>query len=256
MLLWHNRKISAPYSKGGRRSFVAEKIFRVPNLMIEGIAKISWEDPNTSEIHELILTEGVSLDIGRSQENDIYIPERHVSRRHAIIRSEYGVFVIEDLGSANGVFVNDIKIESPYPLLAGDVIRLFHPIINFRAIADQGEVEMANRTGTLMRARTTRGKALLVITAGPQEGMEIPLLQEKITFGRATTNAAWDIKLQDHAVSRPHAAIQLTDDQWSLIDLNSSNGTLLNGIPIKEIMPLRDGSVIVMGETTLLFKEV
>ena len=226
--------------------------------MVEGIAKISWQDPQTDETKELVLMEGASLEIGRSQDNEIYIPERHVSRKHAIIRFEHGVFVIEDLGSANGVFVNDDRITAPYPLLAGDVIRLFKPIINFAAVKSQQEVEVADRTGTLMRPRTSRGKAVVLITAGPQEGMEIPLLQESVVFGRATNNASWDIKLQDHAVSRPHAQIHLTNDIWNLMDLGSSNGTLVNGIPIaiRQDTPLKDGSVIVMGETTMLFKEM
>ena len=224
--------------------------------MIEGLAKISWQDPTTNQVSEFVLADGVNLSIGRGQENDIYIPEKHVSRRHAIIRHEYGVFVIEDLGSANGVFVNDRRIDVPYPLVAGDVIRLFQPLLHFAAIANQKEVEIADRTGTLLRPRTSRGKAVIVITAGAQEGMEIPLLQDQISFGRATQNAGWDIKLQDHAVSRPHAKIELVDDVWRLVDLGSSNGTLLNGVSVSSAMTLKDGSVIVMGETRMLFKEM
>jgi ABC transport system ATP-binding/permease protein len=224
-------------------------------LMIEGIAKISWTDPETNELREIILTEGVSLDIGRSQENEIYIPERHVSRKHAVIRYESGVFVIEDLGSANKTFVNDEMISSPYPLVAGDLIRLFKPEIHFDAVVTQEEVDAAHRTGTLLRPKTSRGRAMVIITTGPQEGMEIPLMQERVVFGRATNNATWDIKLQDHAVSRPHAELKLNNDIWQLTDMNSANGTLVNGVPIKETIPMRDGCVIVMGETTMLFKE-
>lgn len=224
--------------------------------MIEGLAKISWQDPTTNQIREFVLSDGVNLSIGRGQENDIYIPEKHVSRRHAIIRHEYGVFVIEDLGSANGVFVNDRRIDIPYPLVAGDVIRLFEPLLQFAALASQREAEMADRTGTLLRPKTSRGKAVIVITAGAQEGMEIPLLQDTVSFGRATQNAAWDIKLQDHAVSRPHAKVELVEDIWRLVDMGSSNGTLLNGVSVTTAMPLKDGSVIVMGETRMLFKEM
>lgn len=224
--------------------------------MIEGLAKISWQDPTTNQIREFVLSDGVNLSIGRGQENDIYIPEKHVSRRHAIIRHEYGVFVIEDLGSANGVFVNDRRIDIPYPLVAGDVIRLFEPLLQFAALASQREAEMADRTGTLLRPKTSRGKAVIVITAGAQEGMEIPLLQDAVSFGRATQNAAWDIKLQDHAVSRPHAKVELVEDIWRLVDMGSSNGTLLNGVSVTTAMPLKDGSVIVMGETRMLFKEM
>jgi pSer/pThr/pTyr-binding forkhead associated (FHA) protein len=223
--------------------------------MIEGIAKISWQDPATDTWQELVLAEGVTISIGRGQDNDIYIPEQHVSRRHAIIRYEYGVFVIEDLGSANGVFVNDVQIRNPFPLVAGDVVRLYQPVLHFAAISSQQEVEEASKTGTLLRPKTTRGRAMIVITSGPQENMEIPLFQQKIVFGRATANATWDIKLQDQAVSRPHAQIELKNDHWIISDLQSANGTLLNGVAVNQPVPIYNGSVIVMGETRMLFKE-
>ncbi len=71
-----------------------------------GLAKIIWDDPDSSEKREFVLAEGATASIGRSPSNDISIPERHVSRQHAVIAFRDGIFMISDLGSANGTFVN------------------------------------------------------------------------------------------------------------------------------------------------------
>jgi len=62
--------------------------------------------------------------IGRAAGNRWVLAEGYVSSRHAAIGFSNGAFHIEDLGSTNGVFVNDRKIElnSPCPLTSGDRI--------------------------------------------------------------------------------------------------------------------------------------
>lgn len=50
--------------------------------------------------------------IGRSNESDIYIPLMQISRRHAMIYSEYDGINIKDLGSTNGTYINDKKISA------------------------------------------------------------------------------------------------------------------------------------------------
>src|SRR5579859_7326377 len=95
------------------------------------LAKISWADPTNNELRDLILVEGATASIGRLPENDICIPERHVSRQHAVIAFQDGVFVIKDLSSANGTFINDSqeRITAPFPLMDGDRIRLYVPVL-------------------------------------------------------------------------------------------------------------------------------
>src|SRR6266849_10250602 len=51
------------------------------------------------------------LTIGRKPDNDLVIDNPAMSGHHALIFSEEGVFFIEDLGSINGTFVNDAKIQ-------------------------------------------------------------------------------------------------------------------------------------------------
>lgn len=60
---------------------------------------------------------------GREQDCDLVLTEGHPSRRHARIKVEGDDVWIEDLGSTNGTFVNDSKVESAVKLGAGDRIR-------------------------------------------------------------------------------------------------------------------------------------
>ncbi len=221
----------------------------------QGIAKITWEDPTTHVRQEFVLTEGATASIGRSENNDIQIAERHVSRQHAIINFRDGVFMISDLGSANGTFVNDRRLTEPFPLAHGDVIRLYVPILNFSAIVTEEDQESARKTGTLIVPTLGGGEAKLIATAGPQEGTEFPLLQDSVTIGRATQDTAWDIALQDRAVSRPHCRLSRKANGWTIMDLGSVNGTRLNGTNVTaEPRPLKDGDVVSVGESMLLFR--
>jgi len=222
----------------------------------QGLAKVSWDDPDTGERREYVLAEGATATIGRSANNTIPIPERHVSRQHAVISFRDGIFMISDLGSANGTYVNDKLLADPFPLAHGDVIRLYVPILHFSATVTAQEHEQARLTGTLV-VPAGGGQPTLHITSGPQEGAEIAFLTPSLTIGRATRNATWDVSLQDRAVSRPHCEIKLQPDGiWAITDLGSANGTVVNGAPIAqgEPHPLQDGSVLTLGETTVLFR--
>jgi predicted component of type VI protein secretion system len=79
----------------------------------------------------LVVTEGRRLPvspsgsvIGRSRDCDIVLADPNVSRRHAEITSQDGAWAIRDLGSTNGVRVNDGAITAPHPLSSGDRIKL------------------------------------------------------------------------------------------------------------------------------------
>jgi len=223
----------------------------------EGLAKVTWDDPETGDMREFVLAEGATATIGRSPNNTIPIPERHVSRQHAVISFRDGIFMVADLGSANGTFVNDKPLTDPYPLMHGDVIRLYVPVLLFSAIVTQEEEQKAKMTGTMIVPVGAGGQPTLNITSGPQEGAEIPILTPSLRIGRATKNATWDISLQDRAVSRPHCEIMLNEDgAWTIKDLGSANGTVVNGVPLTpdEAHLLQDGYVISVGETTILFR--
>jgi serine phosphatase RsbU (regulator of sigma subunit)/pSer/pThr/pTyr-binding forkhead associated (FHA) protein len=77
-----------------------------------------------------------------------------------------------------------------------------------------------------------------------------PLAQPRVSVGRSRES---DIFLPDQWLSRHHATIELRDDGWWVNDLNSKNGTLLNGEPVRAWRRLRPGDVITLGEHTLTF---
>jgi pSer/pThr/pTyr-binding forkhead associated (FHA) protein len=218
------------------------------------LAKVTWNDPQTGELLELTLAEGGTAMIGRLETNDICIKEQHVSRQHAGIAYQDGMFMISDLGSANGVFVNDQRLTEAYPLMAGDEIRLYVPLLHFSAVdASQKRRLPTERVGEELIAEITGDR--LVITNGPQEGNAIALLLDVITIGRATHKADWEISLQDASVSRPHARLEHIDQNWVLYDLGSANGTLVNGTSINEKgRVLHDGDTVTFGSTGAIFR--
>jgi pSer/pThr/pTyr-binding forkhead associated (FHA) protein len=221
----------------------------------QSLAKIKWTDPKTGETKEYVLTEGATASIGRLDTNDIVIPEQHVSRQHAVINYRDGIFMITDLGSANGTFVNDRQLEAPFPLASGDEIRLYVPVLSFSAVVTPEDEKLAQESGTYIVATTSTGKGKVIITTGAQEGSVIPLLLNRVTIGRATSKANWDIALQDPSVSRPHAQLERVNNVWMISDLGSANGTMVNGTAITEKgRMLRDGDIIALGATLILFR--
>ena len=72
-----------------------------------------------------VLGDGVGeVVIGRATECDFPINDANISRRHALVRKDWSGITVEDLGSKNGVCINDRKIEKPSPLKDSDEIAL------------------------------------------------------------------------------------------------------------------------------------
>ncbi len=62
--------------------------------------------------------------IGRGEDCDIILPSRQVSRNHARVRRSGGRYILEDLGSKNGTFINGKELTEPYTLQDGDEIQV------------------------------------------------------------------------------------------------------------------------------------
>jgi predicted component of type VI protein secretion system len=60
--------------------------------------------------------------VGREQTADIIVSDPEISRRHARVFFQNNGYIIEDLGSTNGTFVNGQKISGPYLLRPGEVV--------------------------------------------------------------------------------------------------------------------------------------
>ena len=73
--------------------------------------------------------EGDQLNIGRDSSNEITINDAEVSRRHARLTFQGGKYVLEDLGSTNGTFVNGQRLAGPRVLKAGEVVSFGEQIV-------------------------------------------------------------------------------------------------------------------------------
>src|SRR5215813_8637398 len=86
--------------------------------------------------------------------------------------------------------------------------------------------------------------AKLVILKGPETGKEFTLPSFATLLGR---QADCTICLESQAVSRHHAQILFENKRFLIEDLNSSNGTFLNGKRILDRMPLTDKDTLQVG---------
>jgi sigma-B regulation protein RsbU (phosphoserine phosphatase) len=68
--------------------------------------------------------QGASVSIGRASDCSIPIKDRYLSRKHAEIVQAHGTWVLKDCGSANGTYLNGVRVERDHPLRGGDRIRL------------------------------------------------------------------------------------------------------------------------------------
>jgi len=68
--------------------------------------------------------QGSSVSIGRASDCSIPIKDRYLSRKHAEIVQAHGTWVLKDCGSANGTYLNGVRVERDHPLRGGDRIRL------------------------------------------------------------------------------------------------------------------------------------
>ena len=73
---------------------------------------------------EHFIPEGDRTTIGRSPDNDIFLDDVTVSRKHAVVLQSGGDFRIEDLGSLNGTFVNRRRIDAATQLESGDEVQI------------------------------------------------------------------------------------------------------------------------------------
>src|SRR5512135_2929455 len=91
--------------------------------------------------------EGDQLVIGRDSSSNIAINDAEVSRKHARLTFQGGKYVIEDLGSTNGTFVNGQRLVSPLVLKSGDVISLGEQIVLMYEVLtiDPGETVISAR---------------------------------------------------------------------------------------------------------------
>ncbi len=224
--------------------------------------------------------------IGRGEDNTIVLSQdRQVSRHHAHISVEGAYLRLEDLGSANGTYLNGQKVTQHETVTAGDEIRVGGTILRVERAAAPGQAPaVEGDVGTLHMEQEDSDKTIsgaefaaelaaagpppgapaivveagdqprLTFTWGPQSGQSYPLDREVLVIGRAGGVAEADIAVQDRAVSSPHAKLVRSGNTVTLHDLDSTNGTFLNYEQIHEPRVLADGDLIKVGKSVLLYR--
>jgi len=94
---------------------------------------------------------------------------------------------------------------------------------------------------------STENATRLVITSGQKAGAEFPLGRDEITIGRSSDSA---IIIRDDYTSTHHARLMLWNGRWMLQDLDSTNGTFLNGSRVTVPTPIPLGATVKVGATT------
>ena len=184
---------------------------------------------------ELLIGRGAPGDDGRLGQD----PE--LSRLHArLSRDAEGRLTIEDLGSANGTFVNDERIDAPRTLAAGDVVRMGRTVL--QVTDSSGAVPEPPSAGPAPVPE-------LVVTAGSSAGRRLTLGDELI-LGR---EGSGDGELSDdRELSRRHARVARdADGRLTIEDLGSANGTFVNGDRVHGRQLLELGDTVRIGSTTL-----
>ena len=213
--------------------------------------------------------------IGRKDGNTIRLTERNVSREHARLYKknggggpkrpddgEKGEFVVEDLTSYNGVFVNGLRVTHAQPSRTATSSRSGTTASSSRTRArptrpPRGQAPWAATSKeTIPGVPNPRAAAQLskpnrlIMLAGPAPGSEFPLEAERLTIGRAEEAG---ISVNHNSVSRIHCEVHaLGDGRFEIIDKASSNGVRVNSTDLKRGI-IEPGDVIELGDVQFKF---
>lgn len=91
--------------------------------------------------------------------------------------------------------------------------------------------------------------ATFLVLQGPDKGRTFRVLNESAVIGRKGDQ----IPLSDRTVSRRHAEVRPEDGSWVLSDLQSANGTYVNGVRVRDPIRLKHGDQIKLGSTLIIY---
>jgi len=164
---------------------------------------------------------------------------------------EKGLFLLSrpivEMEAAEGVGRKEIKVACAFMDATGQEIRKITP--DRLAAADVSHTMVfQNLPGSAVESRLP--VAFLVVSDGAGQGRRFEIVKFLTTIGRESDN---DIVLEDPAVSRHHAQIEIRGSRFCLYDLESTNGTWVNEDRIKEVV-LQDNDTVRLGNLTFRFE--
>jgi ABC-type multidrug transport system ATPase subunit/pSer/pThr/pTyr-binding forkhead associated (FHA) protein len=196
--------------------------------------------------------------IGRDPGIDVTIPSAAVSRRHARLTREGDAYMLEDLGSSNGTYLNGERLTARHLLMSGDKIR-FGKAVTLTYFAPIEAQVTAVRSAPAIPAsvkQTMMGeepKVGLEAVAPPQLSVAIAggssithtLTRPVLTIGRVEEN---DIVIPSQIVSRQHARLERANGGYKLVVLaEAKNPVLFEGRPLDGSRILHHGDTLRIG---------
>ena len=193
--------------------------------------------------------EAQDITIGRKEGNFIRLKERNVSRNHArIYQTPEGLF-IEPVAARYGLKLNSSKIDGPTPLALGDEIRIgdYRLYIQDESKPSIKKEEDLNSVQDIPPEMQPR----FVVISSNFAGREYHVMKTKVTIGR---NPSSEICIEHQSVSSTHAEVRKNGrGDFEIRDLQSSNGTKVNGVPINEPWRLSSGDAVTLGHVTMRY---
>ena len=213
-----------------------------------------------------ILLKNLSVfEAGKAQGNHICLRDESVAFNHFRIYQTDGLYSVYDLGSKRGTLVNGQAIEK-IELNAGDVIQVGDVKLQFDKVdesklgsvrlassaPDSDEADAQARGGGVL-TKTRASTPALVVIDGQDKGKRLVLSgKENFKIGRS---AKTDLRLGDVKVSRVHCVIEESDDNHVIVDMESANGTVVNGDRVQKTI-LKEGDFIRLGFTMIKYDRV
>ncbi len=192
------------------------------------------------------------ISIGRGAKNDIVIDDNDVSRDHCRLVRMVADYEIHDLDSKNGTFINGLRLTSNRVLKSGQIVELGDTItIEYErgplatgSLREEAPVPKVTPLGD-----NESHNFALVVQIGPNPRRIYSLSDDNITLGRDLSN---DVVVQDPEVSRWHLQLIRNADGYSIKDMNSTNGSVLNGMRLTGSKPLKVFDAVEIGTAVRL----
>jgi pSer/pThr/pTyr-binding forkhead associated (FHA) protein len=188
--------------------------------------------------------------IGKSKSNDIVLPFPAVSRFHAVIAKKRKDWVVTDTSSrTSGVLVNGEKIDGRAVIENGDIITIGSIPLKFvcdEALSPKSKKQIRQQT-TTNNKNIAYGVLVDIKTKRP-----VYIKKKDVLIGRGND---CDIQIMSDAVSAHHARIHQTSRGWAMSDLDSHNGTKLNGRYINQPQLIFDEDMLTFGDKVFIFYE-
>jgi len=175
--------------------------------------------------------------IGATSACDIRAESPYVSGRHCRLERDASGWVLEDLGSTNGTFVNGVRLEGRRRVTPADTITLGRSFaMPWPAVAETA--------AACARQPAASGHGSLPAL----KSVGLPAVGKTIVIGRGKE---CDVVLDFPMVSLRHASIEHFDGGWIVRDLGSTNGTFVGGHRITDAVEVRAGDVVGLGSYRL-----